>query len=334
MGRMFYGYDYTDYDQPQGAVNVNNSGDLEGIFLDGQQVPQNIDYNRLVSASPLPYVAGGPGSNKAIVDVRGIPEAGPDLLTVTPNPSGTFHFRIAYPKRTEEVVKKKGFLGGGLGGVVGAIAGLALAVPTGGASLTWTAAALAASGGAALGTLIGSGAEAAITGTKFVVGGELANAAISGAGAGAAIRGPKFVVGDGLANAAISGAVAGATAGVGTGIGGTGGKVAAAAITTGSTFIPRVGGSPDPVPMVRTVTPSGAVTYVQAPAGTTSTRFDGLDLVTQPAAGADPRAIAGATYPAVAGATPDPAPPSEPLAFVLLIVFVGGLMLLGRRHGA
>jgi len=309
MGRMFYGYDYTDYDQPQGAVNVNNSGDLEGIFLDGQQVPQNIDYNRLVSASPLPYVAGGPGSNKAIVDVRGIPEAGPALLTVTPNPSGTFHFRIAYPKRTEEVVKKKGFLGGGLGGVVGAIAGLALAVPTGGASLTWTAAALAASGGAALGTLIGSGAEAAITGTKFVVGDELANAAISGA-------------------------VAGATAGVGTGIGGTGGKVAAAAITTGSTFIPRVGGSPDPVPMVRTVTPSGAVTYVQAPAGTTSTRFDGLDLVTQPAAGADPRAIAGATYLAVAGATPDPAPPSEPLAFVLLIVFVGGLMLLGRRHGA
>src|SRR3990167_2509658 len=309
MGRMFYGYDYTDYDQPQGAVNVNNSGDLEGIFLDGQQVPQNIDYNRLVSASPLPYVAGGPGSNKAIVDVRGIPEAGPALLTVTPNPSGTFHFRIAYPKRTEEVVKKKGFLGGGLGGVVGAIAGLALAVPTGGASLTWTAAALAASGGAALGTLIGSGAEAAITGTKFVVGDELANAAISGA-------------------------VAGATAGGGTGIGGTGGKVAAAAITTGSTFIPRVGGSPDPVPMVRTVTPSGAVTYVQAPAGTTSTRFDGLDLVTQPAAGADPRAIAGATYLAVAGATPDPAPPSEPLAFVLLIVFVGGLMLLGRRHGA
>src|SRR3990167_2749169 len=111
MGRMFYGYDYTDYDQPQGAVNVNNSGDLEGIFLDGQQVPQNIDYNRLVSASPLPYVAGGPGSNKAIVDVRGIPEAGRPLPPATPTPSAPFHSRTAYPKGREEVVKKKGFLG-------------------------------------------------------------------------------------------------------------------------------------------------------------------------------------------------------------------------------
>src|SRR3970040_40150 len=68
MGRMFYGYDYTDYDQPQGAVNVNNSGDLEGIFLDGQQVPQNIDYNRLPSATPPPFGARGTRTETTLGD--------------------------------------------------------------------------------------------------------------------------------------------------------------------------------------------------------------------------------------------------------------------------
>lgn len=77
------------------------------------------------------------------------------------------------------VPKKKGFLGGGLGSILGGIIGVALAPETGGLSL-----ALYAGGGAAAGELVGSGAEAAITGGKFVVGDEAIKATIAGGVAG------------------------------------------------------------------------------------------------------------------------------------------------------
>ncbi|OGT60610.1 MAG: hypothetical protein A3E01_09415 [Gammaproteobacteria bacterium RIFCSPHIGHO2_12_FULL_63_22] len=88
--------------------------------------------------------------------------------------------RRVYLSQYEIVAKKKGFLGGATGGLFGAIVGLALAAPTGGASLTWSAAALAAGSGAALGTIAGTGAEAAISGTQFEIGDVLKSAAIAG----------------------------------------------------------------------------------------------------------------------------------------------------------
>lgn len=142
-----------------------------------------------------------PDAWSAIQDGKGHPEYGPATVTITradagasseiSAPPGTplYNFTIAMPSYYEVVQKKKGFLGGASGGLVGALVGLALAAPTGGASLSWSAAALAAGSGAALGTIAGTGAEAAISGTTFEIGDVLKNAAIAGgvAGVGAGI---------------------------------------------------------------------------------------------------------------------------------------------------
>ncbi|MEK7383973.1 MAG: hypothetical protein AAB262_11910 [Elusimicrobiota bacterium] len=126
---------------------------------------------------------------------RGIPEAGPAFVsvsTIDSDPDGTpvYHLTIEDPAfYNKPTPKKKGFLGGSSGGLAGALVGLALAAPTGGASIAWSTAALAAGSGAALGTIVGTGAEAAISGTQFEIGDVLQSAAISGgvAGVGAGI---------------------------------------------------------------------------------------------------------------------------------------------------
>lgn len=332
---------------PIGLTQATVPADLVAI---SENIMQKVDAGQPVTVAWAPgsqyynnavHAQGRPLDNKSNVGYTTYRKVGDDQVQLT-------YTQYAY----YEEPKKSGFFGGGIGGLLGAIVGTVLC--PGCAPLTL---ALAAGGGAFVGNVAGSGAESLITGSEFDAGGTLKSAAITGGAAGvgagvASALGPSAgVAGEGAAELGAAGAEVGTAAEVG-------GGVAIGGLAEGSTVIPGIvsastaralGGisstltraSLDALVGAGVTTPAN---IVQTSSGRVYT-LDGLDLVTAPAAGPEPRAIAGAPYMQLAGATPggsggsaDRAPAdrgnNNASPVFILIVLAGGVMLWRGRHGA